>query len=86
MVTDGHGCFATTENPKGKHIDNPFAKNDKKVTSSFYSTNFPDHIDARALWKNCEPYGRSVDSFIARKTYKLGKRFRFVRFIRIANE
>nr|GEW53240.1 RNA-directed DNA polymerase, eukaryota, reverse transcriptase zinc-binding domain protein [Tanacetum cinerariifolium] len=45
-----------------------------------------DHIDARALWKICEPYGRIVDSFIARKTSKLGKRFGFVRFTGIAND
>nr|GEU66953.1 RNA-directed DNA polymerase, eukaryota [Tanacetum cinerariifolium] len=45
----------------------------EKIAASFYVTNFPDSLDARGLWKACAPYGRIVDSYIARKPSKVGK-------------
>ncbi|GKC54612.1 RNA-directed DNA polymerase, eukaryota, reverse transcriptase zinc-binding domain protein [Tanacetum coccineum] len=52
----------------------------------FYITNFPDYVDAKRLWKECQPYGRIVDVFIANKRSKLRKRFGFVRFLGVKNE
>ncbi|PWA84779.1 hypothetical protein CTI12_AA157570 [Artemisia annua] len=67
-------------------IRNPFHKEVEKITTSFYVTNFPDYVDAKRLWKECESYGRIVDTFIAYKKSKRGKRFGFVRFIGVKNE
>ncbi|GKD30186.1 RNA-directed DNA polymerase, eukaryota [Tanacetum coccineum] len=60
-------------------IRNPFHKEVEK-------TNFPDYVDAKRLWKECESYGRIVDTFIANKKSRVGKRFGFVRFIGVKNE
>nr|GEW06292.1 RNA-directed DNA polymerase, eukaryota, reverse transcriptase zinc-binding domain protein [Tanacetum cinerariifolium] len=67
-------------------IRNMFQKEVEKVATSFFVTNFPEHIDAKGLWKVCEPYGRIVDAFIANKRSKVRKRFGFVRFIGVKNE
>ncbi|GJS19697.1 RNA-directed DNA polymerase, eukaryota [Tanacetum coccineum] len=48
-------------------------------------TNFPDHVTARDLWKVCNNYGVVVDAFIRYKKSKAGKRFAFVRFIKVDN-
>ncbi|GKD27778.1 RNA-directed DNA polymerase, eukaryota, nucleotide-binding alpha-beta plait domain protein [Tanacetum coccineum] len=40
---------------------------------------------ARDLWKVCNDYGVVVDSFIPYKKSKAGKRFTFVRFIKVDN-
>ncbi|PWA45219.1 hypothetical protein CTI12_AA519540 [Artemisia annua] len=69
-----------------KRIENPYDRKFEKIASTFYITNFPNHIDARGLWKTCERYGRIVDSYIANKLSKMGKRFGFVRFMGIENE
>ncbi|GJW52127.1 RNA-directed DNA polymerase, eukaryota, reverse transcriptase zinc-binding domain protein [Tanacetum coccineum] len=67
-------------------IRHPFHKEVEKIATSFYITNFPDYVDAKRLWKECEPYGRIVDSFIANKKSRVGKRFGFVRFTGVKNE
>ncbi|GKA48294.1 RNA-directed DNA polymerase, eukaryota, reverse transcriptase zinc-binding domain protein [Tanacetum coccineum] len=63
-----------------------FWKEVEKIASSFYITNFPDYVDAKRLWKECEPYGRIVDAFIANKRSKVGKRFCFVHFLGVKND
>ncbi|PWA94082.1 hypothetical protein CTI12_AA064110 [Artemisia annua] len=82
-VVDHNGwtwTFRNHNNQKEKPIPFPYAKEVDRVATSFYVTNFPDHLDAKGLWKLCEPFGCIVDAFIANKISKIGKRFGFVRF------
>ncbi|GKB88906.1 RNA-directed DNA polymerase, eukaryota [Tanacetum coccineum] len=53
------------------------------ISKSVYVTNFPDSTSARDLWKVCSAYGTVVDVFIPFKKSKAGKRFAFVRFIKV---
>nr|GEZ41557.1 RNA-directed DNA polymerase, eukaryota [Tanacetum cinerariifolium] len=46
----------------------------EKIASAFNITNFPDCVDAKRLWVECQSYGRIVDAFIANKRSKSGKR------------
>nr|GEZ45222.1 RNA-directed DNA polymerase, eukaryota, reverse transcriptase zinc-binding domain protein [Tanacetum cinerariifolium] len=55
-------------------IRNQFHKEVEKIASSFYITNFPDYVDAKRLWVECQSYGRIMDVFIANKRSKAGKR------------
>nr|GEV87789.1 RNA-directed DNA polymerase, eukaryota [Tanacetum cinerariifolium] len=48
-------------------------------------TNLCDHVTTRDLWKVCNDYGVVVDFFIPYKKSKVGKRFAFVRFIKVDN-
>nr|GEX71249.1 RNA-directed DNA polymerase, eukaryota [Tanacetum cinerariifolium] len=48
-----------------------------------FVTNFPDSFGSRDLWNLCEAYGKVVDVFIPNRKSKAGKRFAFVRFIRV---
>nr|GEW66114.1 RNA-directed DNA polymerase, eukaryota [Tanacetum cinerariifolium] len=57
----------------------------QKISKSFFVTNFPDHISARDLWRTCKAYGTVVDVYIPYKKSKAGKRFAFVRFIKVKN-
>lgn len=57
----------------------------QQISNSVYVTNFPDHICARDLWKICNDYGSVVDVFIPLKKSKVGKRFAFIRFIKVFN-
>nr|GFA55425.1 hypothetical protein [Tanacetum cinerariifolium] len=66
----------------------PIRSNEDLVTGiakSVFLTNFPEQIVPRDLWKICESYGKVVDVFIPNRKSKEGKRFAFVRFIRVAN-
>nr|GEY70269.1 hypothetical protein [Tanacetum cinerariifolium] len=56
-----------------------------KVAKSVFVTNFPESVSARDLWKSCSVYGTVVDVFIPSKKSKAGKRFAFVRFIKLFN-
>ncbi|GJY45048.1 RNA-directed DNA polymerase, eukaryota [Tanacetum coccineum] len=62
---------------EGRKLDNHYLSTGK-VSTTFYITNFPGHVDAKDLWKICEPFGRLVDAFIVNKRSKLGKRFGFI--------
>ncbi|GJV14856.1 RNA-directed DNA polymerase, eukaryota [Tanacetum coccineum] len=53
------------------------------ISKSIFVTNFPDNYEARDLWKICEGYGKVVDVFIPNRKSKAGKRFAFVRFVRV---
>nr|GEX25085.1 RNA-directed DNA polymerase, eukaryota [Tanacetum cinerariifolium] len=57
----------------------------QKISSSVYVTNFPDSTTSRDLWKACSDYGTVVDVFIPFEKSKAGKKFAFVRFIKVIN-
>ncbi|GJV37319.1 nucleotide-binding alpha-beta plait domain-containing protein [Tanacetum coccineum] len=54
------------------------------ISTSVYVTNFPDHTNAKELWNICSQYGNVCDSYIPNRRSKIGKRFGFVRFIKVA--
>ncbi|GJS00006.1 RNA-directed DNA polymerase, eukaryota [Tanacetum coccineum] len=56
-----------------------------RISKSVFITNFPDTFRYRDLWKLCESYGKVIDVFIPNRLSKAGKRFAFVRFIRVTN-
>ncbi|GJU37673.1 nucleotide-binding alpha-beta plait domain-containing protein [Tanacetum coccineum] len=55
----------------------------QKISTSIFVTNFPDHTKAKDLWNVCKQYGQVVDAFIPDRKSKAGKRYGFVRFIRV---
>ncbi|GKD31996.1 RNA-directed DNA polymerase, eukaryota, partial [Tanacetum coccineum] len=57
----------------------------QKISHSIFVTNFPVSVCSRDLWKVCSTYGTVVDVFIPSKLSKAGKRFAFVRFIKVFN-
>ncbi|PWA67046.1 hypothetical protein CTI12_AA308650 [Artemisia annua] len=57
----------------------------QKISHSIYVTNFPDSVSSRDLWRECNAYGTVVDVFIPSKKSMAGKRFAFVRFIKVFN-
>nr|GEX10852.1 RNA-directed DNA polymerase, eukaryota, nucleotide-binding alpha-beta plait domain protein [Tanacetum cinerariifolium] len=57
----------------------------QKISKSIFVTNFPDHVSARDIWGTCKAYGTVVDVYIPYKKSKAGKRFAFVRFIKVKN-
>ena len=56
-----------------------------KIAKSVFVTNFPESSFVRDLWKACSVFGTVVDVFIPSKKSKAGKRFAFVRFIKVFN-
>ncbi|GJW41233.1 nucleotide-binding alpha-beta plait domain-containing protein [Tanacetum coccineum] len=56
-----------------------------KISSSIFVTNFPDNFSAKELWKACSQYGSVVDSFIPNRRSTNGKRFGFIRFIKVVD-
>ncbi|CAI9292825.1 unnamed protein product [Lactuca saligna] len=61
------------------------ARNKGKAVS-MYITNFPPNMESQDLWKICGEVGTVYDVYLARKLSKLGKRFAFVRFLRVEDE
>nr|GFC42574.1 RNA-directed DNA polymerase, eukaryota, nucleotide-binding alpha-beta plait domain protein [Tanacetum cinerariifolium] len=57
----------------------------RSISRSIFVTNFLDSTTAKDLWKICQGYGFVVDVFIPNRKSKAGKRFAFVRFIRVRN-
>nr|GEW11950.1 RNA-directed DNA polymerase, eukaryota [Tanacetum cinerariifolium] len=57
----------------------------QNIPKSVFVTNFPDHFTLRDLWNVCVAYGNVVDVFIPYKKSKAGKRFAFVRYIKVVN-
>nr|GFA12740.1 nucleotide-binding alpha-beta plait domain-containing protein [Tanacetum cinerariifolium] len=55
----------------------------QKIFTSVFVTNFPDEYGAMDLWNTCKLYGHVVDVFIPDRRTKAGKRFGFVRFIKV---
>ena len=56
-----------------------------KISKTVFVTNFPDHVTARDLWNVCTAYGKVVDVYIPLKKSKTGKKFAFVRFLKVDN-
>nr|GFC89163.1 nucleotide-binding alpha-beta plait domain-containing protein [Tanacetum cinerariifolium] len=54
-----------------------------RIATSILVSNLPDGFGARDLWNTCQPYGHVVDTYIPDRKTKAGKRFGFVRFIKI---
>ncbi|GKD29877.1 RNA-directed DNA polymerase, eukaryota, partial [Tanacetum coccineum] len=54
-----------------------------RLSKSIFITNFPDNFGSSDLWKLCETYGKVVDVYIPNRKSKAGKRFAFVRFIKV---
>nr|GEW23149.1 hypothetical protein [Tanacetum cinerariifolium] len=57
----------------------------QNISHSIYVTNFPDSATSCDLWNACSVYGTVVDVFIPLKKSKVGKRFAFVRFVKVHN-
>ncbi|GJX55522.1 RNA-directed DNA polymerase, eukaryota [Tanacetum coccineum] len=57
----------------------------RKIFKSMFVMNFPDHFTARDLWNVCLAYGNVIDVYIPLKKSKAGKKFAFVRFIKVDN-
>ncbi|GJS91413.1 RNA-directed DNA polymerase, eukaryota, nucleotide-binding alpha-beta plait domain protein [Tanacetum coccineum] len=55
------------------------------ISKSIFVTNFPDNTTSKDLWEVCKGYGTVVDVFISDRKSKAGKRFAFVRFIKVEN-
>nr|GEU93256.1 RNA-directed DNA polymerase, eukaryota, nucleotide-binding alpha-beta plait domain protein [Tanacetum cinerariifolium] len=55
------------------------------ISKSIFVTNFPDYTTSNDLWKLCQTYGTVVDVYIPNRKSKAGKRFAFVRFIKVDN-
>ncbi|GJZ72968.1 RNA-directed DNA polymerase, eukaryota [Tanacetum coccineum] len=55
------------------------------ISKSIFVTNFPDNTSAKYLWEVCKGYGTVVDVFIPNRKSRSGKRFAFVRFIKVGN-
>nr|GFB41026.1 RNA-directed DNA polymerase, eukaryota, nucleotide-binding alpha-beta plait domain protein [Tanacetum cinerariifolium] len=55
------------------------------IARSIFVTNFLDSTSSKDLWKLCQSYGTVVDVYIPNRRSKAGKRFAFVRFIKVDN-
>ncbi|GJX29482.1 RNA-directed DNA polymerase, eukaryota [Tanacetum coccineum] len=55
------------------------------ISKSVFVTNFPENFESNDLWKICEGYGNVVDVYIPNRKSKAGKRFAFVRFIKVGD-
>ncbi|GJU18148.1 RNA-directed DNA polymerase, eukaryota [Tanacetum coccineum] len=55
----------------------------QRISTSVFVTNFPEQSCAKDLWNACMQYGYVVDAFISNRRSKAGKRFGFVRFIKV---
>ncbi|GJU52083.1 RNA-directed DNA polymerase, eukaryota, reverse transcriptase zinc-binding domain protein [Tanacetum coccineum] len=56
-----------------------------KISTSVFVTNFPDQYGAKDLWNSCKVYGHVVDAYIPNRKSNVGKRFGFVRFIKVSD-
>ncbi|PWA47733.1 hypothetical protein CTI12_AA498410 [Artemisia annua] len=57
----------------------------RSISKSVFVTNFPDSTTSSDLWRLCQTYGTVVDVFIPNRHSKVGKRYAFVRFIKVFN-
>ncbi|GJY98016.1 RNA-directed DNA polymerase, eukaryota [Tanacetum coccineum] len=61
------------------------ADHTRLISKSIFVTNFPDCTTSNDLWKLCQTYGTVVDVYIPNHKSKAGKRFAFVRFLKVDN-
>ncbi|KAJ0576053.1 putative RNA recognition motif domain, nucleotide-binding alpha-beta plait domain superfamily [Helianthus annuus] len=57
----------------------------KEKAVTFYVSNIHPQISDGELWTECRNYGQIVDAYIAKKLDKKGKRFGFLRFVKITD-
>nr|GEU52460.1 RNA-directed DNA polymerase, eukaryota, nucleotide-binding alpha-beta plait domain protein [Tanacetum cinerariifolium] len=57
----------------------------REISQSVFVANFPESTQSGDLWKVCSTYGTVIDVFIPNKRSKSGKRFAFVRYIKVFN-
>nr|GEX69511.1 RNA-directed DNA polymerase, eukaryota, nucleotide-binding alpha-beta plait domain protein [Tanacetum cinerariifolium] len=55
------------------------------ISKFIFVMNFPDNTMSKDLWEVCQGYGTVVDVYIPNRKSKAGKRFAFVRFIKVEN-
>nr|GEU76535.1 RNA-directed DNA polymerase, eukaryota [Tanacetum cinerariifolium] len=55
------------------------------VTETMFITNFPTSFGSKDLWKTCNEHGSVADVYIALKLSIIGRRFAFVRFLKVKN-
>nr|GEX72061.1 RNA-directed DNA polymerase, eukaryota [Tanacetum cinerariifolium] len=55
------------------------------ISTSIFVTNFPDQTNTKELWRFGNPYRNVIDAFIPDRRLKIGKRFGFIRFTRVAD-
>ncbi|GJS68656.1 putative RNA-directed DNA polymerase, eukaryota, reverse transcriptase zinc-binding domain protein [Tanacetum coccineum] len=67
-------------------LSNTKFKNLRDVSSTIYISNFPFTVGTKDLFQLCAWHARVVDVYIAYKLSKIGKRFGFVRFIKMENQ
>ncbi|KAL4559868.1 hypothetical protein LXL04_032014 [Taraxacum kok-saghyz] len=63
----------------------PNLKSIEALATSIYITNFPKDWNERSIWKHCQEFGIVVDVYLSGKLSKVGKKFAFVRFLRVQN-
>lgn len=64
---------------------NPNMKILNRMSMSFYITNFPHKITSKEIYNRCMEFGVVSDAFVSNRLSKAGKRFGFVRFIKVGN-
>lgn len=67
----------------GEVIPKPKKSIMERMSMSFFVTNFPHHVTTKDLWSKCAHWGTVCDVFIAKRLSKVGKRFAFVRYIKV---
>lgn len=81
---DGYESHAS-----GNNDQNPNPKPKKtlleRMSMSFFITNFPHYVSNKDLWNKCASWGSVCDVYIANRLSKAGKRFAFVRFIKVSD-
>nr|GFB97027.1 nucleotide-binding alpha-beta plait domain-containing protein [Tanacetum cinerariifolium] len=55
------------------------------ISNSIFVTNFPDQTNAKELCRFGNQYGNVIDAFIPDRRSKIGKRFGFIRFIKVVD-
>ncbi|GJW94128.1 RNA-directed DNA polymerase, eukaryota, partial [Tanacetum coccineum] len=61
------------------------ADHTRLISKSIFVTNFPDNTSSKDMWKLCQDYRAVVGIYIPNRKLKAGKRFAFVRFIKVEN-
>lgn len=83
------GSIGDSNNVHGNTHNSPNPKKKlnllERMSMAFYVTNFPHQVTAKDLWKKCMGIGTVVDVFIPNRLSKAGRRFGFVKFIKVDN-
>lgn len=67
------------------YAGNPW-KEVKKLSTTFFFTNYPPHWKEKELWNFFSKFRKVVDVYVARKLNKEHKKFGFVRFFKVSDE